>query len=94
MKLRRTMRAQSPKKKEKERKNKNKKKKKRRDSGLVKPKDMQQEEGYRLGQRICSKKNQHQGPRTLMCPFEALRRGPWLTYGKAKVYVQISNKNY
>ena len=27
-----------------------------------------------------------------MCPFEALRRGPWLTYGKVKVYVQISSK--
>ena len=27
-----------------------------------------------------------------MCPFEALWRGPWLTYGKAKVYVHISNK--
>ena len=40
--------------------------------------DMQQEE--------------HQGPRTLMCPFETLRRGPWLRYGKANVYVQISNK--
>ena len=49
--------------------------------------------GSRLGQRTCSKKNQHQGPRILMCPFEALRRGPWLTYGKAKVYVQISSKN-
>ena len=78
MKLRRIMKAQSPKKKE------NKEmiiiiKKKRR--------------GSRLGQRTCSKKNQHQGPRILMCPFEALRRGPWLTYGKAKVYVQISSKN-
>ena len=40
--------------------------------------DMQQEE--------------YQGPRTLMCPFEDLRKGPWLTYGKAMVYVQISNK--
>ena len=30
----------------------------------------------------------HQGPRTLMCPFEVLRRGHWLTYEKAKVYVQ------
>ena len=27
-----------------------------------------------------------------MCPFEALRRGPWLMYGKAKVYIQISSK--
>ena len=65
------MRAQSPKKKEKERKNNNKKKKKKRDSGLVKPKDMQQEEGCRLGQRICSKKNQHQGPRTLANIWES-----------------------
>ena len=30
--------------------------------------DMQQEE--------------HQGPRTLMYPFEALKRGHWLTHGK------------
>ena len=44
----------------------------------VNPKDMQQDE--------------HQGPRTLMCSFEALRRGPWLKYGKAKMYVQISSK--
>ena len=44
----------------------------------VRPEDMQQDK--------------HQGPRTLMCPFEALRRGPWLTYEKAKVYVQISSK--
>ena len=27
-----------------------------------------------------------------MCPFEVLRREPWLTYEKAKVYVQISSK--
>ena len=78
MKLRRTMKAQSPKKKEKER---NKKR------ISVRPEDMQQEEGSRSGQRICNKKNQPQGPRILMCPFEALRRGPWLTYGKVKVYV-------
>ena len=38
-----------------------------------------------------TQQEEHQGPRTLMCPFEALRRGPWLTYGKAKVYVQISS---
>ena len=62
------------------------------DLDLVRAKDMQQEEGSRSSQRTCSKKNQHQGPRTLMCPFEALRRGPWLTHGKAKMYVQISNK--
>ena len=69
MKLRRTMKAQSPKKKEKERNNNNNNKKKI----SVRLEDMQQEE--------------HHGPRTLMYPFEALRRGPWLTYGKAKVYV-------
>ena len=40
---------------------------------LVRPEDMYQEE--------------HQGPKTLMCPFEVLRRRPWLTHGKAKVYV-------
>ena len=40
---------------------------------MVRPEDMQQDE--------------HQGPMTLMCPFETLRRGPWLTYGKTKVYV-------
>ena len=39
--------------------------------------DMQQEE--------------HQGPRTLMCPFEALRRGPWLTHGKTKMQKAIKN---
>ena len=68
------------------------KKKKEEDPNLVKLEDMQQEEGSRSGQRICSKKNQHQGPRTLMCPFEALRRRPWLKHGKAKMYVQISSK--
>ena len=36
--------------------------------------DMQQEE--------------HQGPRTLMYPFEALKRGPWLTHGKIKMYAK------
>ena len=36
--------------------------------------DMQQEE--------------HQGLRTLMCPFEVLRRGPWLTHGKTKMYAK------
>ena len=44
----------------------------------IRPKDMQQEE--------------HQGPRTLMCPFEALRRGPWLTHGKTKMYVHIPSQ--
>ena len=89
MKLRRIMKAQSSKKKKKERNNNNNNNNKRLGPRLgqakghatrilVKPEDMQQEE--------------HQGPKTLMCPFEALRRGPWLTYGKAKVYVQISSK--
>ena len=75
-------------KKEKERNNNNKKEKKR---------------GLRLGQvrehatRISVRlddmqQNEHQGPRILMCPFEALRRGSWLTYWKAKVYIQISSK--
>ena len=49
MKLRRTMKAQSPKKKEKERTNNNNKEKKKRIS--VRP-----EEGSRSGQRKCSKK--------------------------------------
>ena len=39
-----------------------------------------------------TKKSQHQGLRTLMCPFKSLRKGPWLTYGKAKVYIQIPSK--
>ena len=30
-----------------------------------------------------TKKSQHQCPRTLMCPFKVLRRGPWLTHGKS-----------
>ena len=64
------------------------------DPYLVRLEDMQQEEGSRSNKRTCSKKNQHQGPRTLMCPFEALRRGPWLTHGKAKLYVQISSKSH
>ena len=69
------MKAQSPKKKEKERNKKRKKedKEEEEDLDLVRLENMQQDE--------------YQGPRTLMCPFEALRRGPWLTYGKAKVYV-------
>ena len=71
MKLRRTIKAQSPKKKEKEINNNNKKEEE--DLDLVRPEDMQQDE--------------HQGSRTLICPFEALRRRPWLTYGKAKMYV-------
>ena len=40
-------------------------------------------------------KSQHQGPRTMMCPFKDLRRGPWMTHGKAKVYVhQIPSKSH
>ena len=84
------MKAQIPKKKEKEINSNNNKEKKKRIS--VWPEDMQQEKGSRLGQRICSKKNQHQGLRILKSPFETLRRGPWLIYGKTKVYVQISSK--
>ena len=57
MKLRRTMKAQNPKKKKKERNNNNNNKEKRRGSWLE---GMQQ--GSLSGQRICSKKNQHQGP--------------------------------
>ena len=57
MKLRKTMKAQNPKKKEKERNNNNNKEE---DLDSVRQEDMQQEE--------------HQGPRTLMCPFEVLRR--------------------
>ena len=66
MKLRKTMKAQNPKKKEKERNNNNNNnnnnKEEEEDLDSVRQEDMQQEE--------------HQGPRTLMCPFEALRRGP------------------
>ena len=39
-------------------------------------------------------KSQHQGPTTSMCPFKALRRRPWLTHGKGKVYVQIPSKSH
>ena len=53
MKLRRTIKAQSPKKKEKERNNNNNNNKRI----SVRLEDMQQEEGSLLGQRICSKKN-------------------------------------
>ena len=82
MKLRRTMKAQSPKKKKKERNNNNKKRGRGPRLGqvgghiariLVRLKDIQQDG--------------HQGPKTLMCPFEALRREPWLTYGKALVHI-------
>ena len=83
MKFRRTMKAQSPKKKKK------KKeiiiiiiiiKKKEEDLGQarghaarisVRPKDMQQ--GSRSEDM---QQEEHQGPRTLICLFEALRRGP------------------
>ena len=58
MKLRRTMKAQSPKKKEKERYNNNNKEKKRRIP--IRLEDMQR--GSWSDQRTCSKKNQHQGP--------------------------------
>ena len=57
MKLRRTIKTQNPKKKKKERNNNNNNKEKRRGSWLE---GMQQ--GSLSGQRICSKKNQHQGP--------------------------------
>ena len=63
MKLRKTMKAQNPKKKEKERNNNNNNNNnnnKEEDLDSVRQEDMQQEE--------------HQGPRTLMCPFEVLRR--------------------
>ena len=40
------------------------------------------------------KKSQHQDPMTLMSPFKALKRGPWLTHGKAKVYIQIPSKSH
>ena len=82
MKLRKTIKAQSPKKKEKERNNNNKKRGRGPRLGqvgghiariLVRLKDIQQDG--------------HQGPKTLMCPFEALRREPWLTYGKALVHI-------
>ena len=36
--------------------------------------------------------DEHQGSRTLMCPFEGLRRGHWLTNGKTKMYVHIFSK--
>ena len=64
MKLRKTMKAQNPKRKEKERNNNNNNNnnnnKEEEDLDSVRQEDMQQEE--------------HHGPRTLMCPFEVLRR--------------------
>ena len=65
MKFRRTTKAQSPKNKEKERNNKEKRR-----GSQARPEDMQQgsqarpedmQQGSRPGQRICSRKNQHQG---------------------------------
>ena len=53
----------------------------------VRPEDMQQ--GSRLEDM---QQEEHQGPRTLMCPFETLRRGPWLTHGKTNMYVQIPSQ--
>ena len=50
---------------------------------MVRPEDMQQGS---LSEDI--QQEEHQGPRTLMCPFEALRRGPWLTHGKTKMYAK------
>ena len=44
---------------------------------MVRPENMQQ--GSRLEDM---QQEEHQGPRTLMYPFEALKRGPWLTHGK------------
>ena len=49
----------------------------------VRPEDMQQ--GSHLEDM---QQEEHQGPRTLMCPFEALKRGSWLTYGKTKMYAK------
>ena len=49
----------------------------------VRPEDMQQ--GSRLEDM---QQEEHQGPRTLMCPFETLRRGPSLTHGKTKMYAK------
>ena len=77
MKFRRTMKAQSPKKKEKEINNKEKRKGSQarpedmQQGSQARPEDMQQgsrakpedmQQGSQLGQRVCSKKNQHQGP--------------------------------
>ena len=50
---------------------------------MVRPEDMQQGSPSEDIQH-----EEHQGPRTLMCPFEALRRGPWLTHGKTKMYAK------
>ena len=50
---------------------------------LVRPENMQQ--GSRLEDM---QQEEHQGPRTLMFPFETLRRGPSLTHGKTKMYAK------
>ena len=50
---------------------------------LVRPENMQQ--GSRLKDM---QQEEHQGPRTLMFPFETLRRGPSLTHGKTKMYAK------
>ena len=50
---------------------------------LVRPENMQQ--GSRLEDM---QQEEHQGPRTLMCPFETLKRGPSLTHGKTKMYAK------
>ena len=72
MKLRRIMKAQSPKKKKKEINNNNNKEKKKK--------------------RISVKPKEHRGLRTLICPFEALRRRPWLMYGKPRWMFRFSRK--
>ena len=77
---------ESPKSQKEGNNNNNNKEKKKRIS--VRPEDMQQ--GYWSKDM---QQEEHQGPMTLMCPFEALRRRPWLAYGKVKVYVHISSKN-
>ena len=43
------------------------------------------QEGYRSEDM---QQEEHQGPMTLMCYFEVLRRGPWLTHGKTKMYAK------
>ena len=96
-----TIKAQSPKKKEKEgnnnnNNNNNNNKEKRRGSRLGQRtynKDLGQARGHTA--RILVRgyvARRASRPRTLICPFEALRRGPWLTHGKTKMYVQISSK--
>ena len=52
------------------------------------------EESMPFLEKCQTKKSQHQDPKTLMCPFKTLKRGPWLTHGKAKVYIQIPSKSH